>query len=130
MLLQSRTLVVAVGIFGILAAAGCATAGKAPASQHNVVTSEELVRAGDVTLYEALSKLRPAFLRSRGIIPGATTPAAPIQVYIDGMRMGETDHLRQILAKNVAEVRFLEPQQAIAQFGGNNTGGALVIVMK
>jgi len=117
-------------VAAVLLATGCATAGKAPASQHNVVTSEELVRAGDVTLYEALSKLRPAFLRSRGIIPGATTPAAPIQVYIDGMRMGETDHLRQIVAKNVQEVRFLEPQQAIARFGGNNSGGALVIILK
>jgi hypothetical protein len=110
-------------------AAACAT-GKAPASQHNVVTSEELARAGDVTLYEALGQLRPAFLRSRGNLPGATTPAAPIQVYIDGMRMGEIDHLRQIVAKSVLEVRFLEPQQAIARFGGNNSGGALIVILK
>ena len=123
-----RTLLAAAA--AIIVASACATAGKAPASQHNVVTAEDLLRAGDVNLYEALGQLRPNFLRSRGAIIGATTPPAPIQVYIDGMRMGETDHLRQILAKNVAEVRFLEPQQAIARFGGNNTGGALVIVMK
>jgi hypothetical protein len=114
----------------IVLATGCAAQGKAPASQHNVVAAAELARAGDVNLYEALSQLRPAFLRSRGIIPGATSPAAPIQVYIDGMRMGEPDYLRQIVAKNVQEVRFLEPQQAIARFGGNNTGGALVIILK
>ena len=117
-------------VVSLIVMSACATAGKAPASQHNVVTAEELQRAGDVNLYEALGQLRPAFLRSRGIIPGATTPAAPIQVYIDGMRMGEPDHLRQIFAKTVAEVRFLEPQQAIARFGGNNTGGALVIILK
>jgi hypothetical protein len=51
-------------------------------------------------------------------------------VYIDGMRMGEPDYLRQIVAKNVLEVRFLEPQQAIARFGGNNTGGALLIKLR
>ena len=129
MLSQSRTLV-AVGIFGILGAAGCATPGKAPASQHNVVTAEELVRAGDVNLYEALTQLRPAFLRPRGSLPGATTPAAPIQVYIGGMSMGGVEHLRQIVAKAVVEVRFLEPQQAIARFGGNNTGGALLVILK
>ena len=122
-----RTVLAAVSLIVLSA---CATAGRAPASQHNVVTAEELVRAGDVNLYEALGQLRPNFLRSRGAIVGATSPAAPIQVYIDGMRMGETDHLRQIFAKSVAEVRFLEPAQAIARFGGNNTGGALVIVMK
>ena len=114
----------------IVVAGACATPGKAPASQHNVVGAEELLRAGDVNLYEALSQLRPAFLRSRGIIPGATSPAAPIQVYIDGMRMGEPDYLRQIVAKNVLEVRFLEPQQAIARFGGNNTGGALIVTLR
>ena len=117
-------------VVSLIAVSACATSGKAPSSQHNVVTAEDLQRAGDVNLYEALGQLRPTFLRSRGAIIGATTPPAPIQVYIEGMRMGETDHLRQILAKNVAEVRFLEPQQAIARFGGNNTGGALVIVMK
>ncbi len=124
---QIRTLL---AVSAIIVASACASAAKTPARQHNVVTAEELLRAGDVNLYEALGQLRPAFLRSRGIITGATSPAAPIQVYIDGMRMGEPDHLRQIFAKNVAEVRFLEPQQAIARFGGNNTGGALVIVMK
>lgn len=98
--------------------------------QRNVLTAEELTRAGDVSLYDALRQLRPTFLRSRGIIPGATTPPPAIQVYIGGMRMGETDHLRQIGARSVQEVRFLEPQQANAQFGGNNSGGAIVVVMK
>jgi hypothetical protein len=119
----------AIGIAAVLMT-GCATTGKAPASQHNVITADELTRAGDVTLYEALRTLRPAFLRSRGNIPGATTPAAPIQVYVDGIRVGEMDQLQQIVAKTVQEVRFLEPQQAISRFGGNNTGGALVIIMK
>ena len=128
MRLRSRTVLASIAVLAF--AAACATPGKAPASQHNVVTSEELARAGDVTLYEALGQLRPAFLRSRASLPGATSPATPIQVYIDGMRMGETDHLRQIVAKNVLEVRFLEPQQAIARFGGNNSGGALVVILK
>jgi hypothetical protein len=111
-------------------ATGCASQGRAPASQHNVVSAQELSRAGDVSLYDALTQLRPAFLRSRGNLPGATTPAAPIQVYIGGMSMGGVEHLRQIVANAVVEVRFLEPQQAIARFGGNNTGGAILVVLK
>ena len=134
MRMQLRTMV-AVGVFGVFGAAGCAapgsgTSGNAPATQRNVVTADELSRAGDVSLHEALTQLRPTFLRSRGMIPGATTPPPPIVVYIGGMRMGETDHLRQIVARSVLEVRFLEPQQANARFGGNNSGGAIVIIMK
>jgi hypothetical protein len=116
--------------FASALAVGCASPGRAPANQHNVVGMEELARAGDVSLYDALSQLRPTFLRSRGNLPGATTPPAPIQVYIGGMSMGGLDHLRQIVAKSVQEVRFLEPQQANARFGGNNNGGALVIVLR
>ena len=122
--------IIGLTLAALTGSAGCASSGRAPASNHNVVTSQELDRAGDVTLYEALNQLRPAFLRSRGSLPGATTPAAPIQVYIGGMRMGEIDHLRQIVANSVLEVRFLEPQQAISRFGGNNTGGALVVILK
>jgi hypothetical protein len=125
---QIRT-IVAASIVAV-AAVGCASQGRAPATQHNVISAAELTRAGDVNLYEALSQLRPAFLRSRNNLPGVTTPAAPVQVYIQGMRMGEIEHLRQIVAKSVAEVRFLEPQQAISRFGGNNTGGAILVVMK
>ena len=126
---QLRT-IVAIGIVGMFGAAGCASSGNAPTMQRNVLTAEELTRAGDVSLYDALRQLRPTFLRSRGIIVGATTPPPAIQVYIGGMRMGETDHLRQIGARSVQEVRFLEPQQANAQFGGNNSGGAIVVVLK
>ena len=129
MSLKTRAIIGAT-VIALLGATGCASPGRAPASNHNVVTAQELSRAGDVTLYEALAQLRPAFLRSRGSLPGATTPAAPVQVYIGGMRMGEIDHLRQIVANSVLEVRFLEPQQAISRFGGNNTGGALVVILK
>ena len=127
--MKLRTMVT-IGIVGILGAAGCASTSNASATQRNVLTAEELSRVGDVSLYDALTQLRPTFLRSRGIIAGATTPPPEIQVYVGGMRMGETDHLKQIVARSVQEVRFLEPQQANARFGGNNSGGALVIVMK
>ena len=110
-------------------ASACASGGTtATASQRNVITNEELVRAGDVNLYDALVQLRPNFLRSHAGPTVSTTPA-PVQVYVGGMLMPGTDHLRQIMVKGVKEITFLEPQQAITRFGGNNTGGALVVVL-
>lgn len=106
--------------------AGCASAGSTAKSQRNVITTAELVQAGDVSVYEALDKLRPQFLRSRSAVG---TNAAPVRVYIGGLQMEGLDHLREIMARAVKEVRYLEPQQANARFGGNNSSGAIVVTM-
>jgi hypothetical protein len=111
---------------------GCASQGASGAgTNRNIVTSEELAVAGDVDLYQALERVRPTFLRSR--IGGGTTgvQAASVTVYLDGIQMLEgLPHIRSLAAKNIQEVRFLEPQQANARFGGSNNGGALVITSK
>jgi hypothetical protein len=112
-------------------AIGCAprpTTGSAPTGQHNLITAEELARAGDVSLYEALRQLRPGMLRSHGGM-GVVSGERPIQVYVGNEQMEGLDHLRNISARTVKEVIFLEPQQANARFGGNNAGGALVITL-
>jgi hypothetical protein len=112
-------------------ASGCASGGSTvQTSQRNVVTNEELVRAGDVSAYDALVQIRPSFLRSRSAPPGSSTPSQPVQVYVGGMLMPGLDHLRQIMARGVKEITFLEPQQANTRFGGNNTGGALIVELK
>jgi pectin methylesterase-like acyl-CoA thioesterase len=103
----------------------------ATGSSRNLVTASELATAGDVNLYEALTRIRPTILRSR--IGGGTTgvQASALTVYLDGLRMNEgIEHLRSIGAQTVQEVRLLEPQQANARFGGNNSGGALVVTTK
>lgn len=120
-------------VVGGLAVFSTACAGRAArtGSQHNVVSAQELAVTGNVNLYEALARVRPTFLRSR--IGGGTTgvQAAPVTVYYDGMKMIEgLEHLRSLSARSIQEVRFLEPQQANARFGGNNSGGALLVTSK
>jgi hypothetical protein len=139
----SRALVIGSSVIAV--AGGCASTGGSGGSggaaassttasattQRNLVTAQELAVAGDVDLYEALSKVRPTFLRSR--IGGGTSGvrAPELTVYFDGLRMDEgLEHLRSLAARNILEVRFLEPQQANARFGGNNSGGALVVTTK
>lgn len=120
-------------LFAALAtAAGCASQSAATSGgSRNLVTAAELATAGDVHLYDALARVRPTMLQPR--IGGGTTgvSAVPINVFFDGMQMMEgVQSLREIAAKNIAEVRFLEPQQASARFGGNQANGALVVTSK
>lgn len=121
-------------VLGLVAAVvlgGCATqSAGGTTARHNLVTTEQLARAGDVSLYDALRTVRPTFLRTRQPAH-ATMPEVPVKVFMGGLEMMEgLDHLRQIMARNVQEVEFLEPHQAITRFGGGTSGGALVIVMK
>ncbi len=114
----------------VLSGACAAQSAGGAATRHNLVTTEQLERAGDVNLYDALRSLRPNFLRTRAPAMGAS-PEVPIKVYVGGMQMIDgMDHLRQLMARAVQEVEFLEPQQANSRFGGSNAGGALVIVLK
>lgn len=109
---------------------GCAAQSTVTRSgQRNLLTADELARAGDVSLYDALRVLRPTFLQAR---PASTTGTqqAEIQVYIGPLQMEGVEHLREIRAKNVREVRYLEPREANARFGGNHGGGALLVTMQ
>lgn len=105
---------------------GCAAQNAAtPRAQRNLVTAEELARTGEVSLYEALERVRPHFLRPWSA--AAMQNPTVLTVFVGGMRMEGTSHLRDIMARSVREVRFLEPREANGRFGGNNSGGALLV---
>ena len=117
--------------FGIVATTGCASTGagaSAPRTQRNVMTVEELAQAGDVSLYDALERLRPQFLRGRAPL-GSTAEAVPVSVYIGDLKMEGVEHLREVMVRAVKQVQYLDAQQANARFGGNNASGALIVTM-
>jgi hypothetical protein len=98
--------------------------------QRNLLTADDLARAGDVSLFEAINMLRPTFLQVRPASMAGTQQAAPLQVYVGPLQMEGVEHLREIMAKNVQEVRYLEPREANARFGGNHGTGALLVTMQ
>lgn len=111
-----------------IACAPHATSGSSP-SRHNLLTTEELAPIGDLDLYDAIRRLRPNFLRSHGG-QGVQSGMTDVVLYVGNTRMPDIDQLHTILAKQVKEVAFLEPQQANARFGGNNAGGAIVVTLQ
>jgi hypothetical protein len=122
---------IVVAAYCLLLTACAAQSTAARGGQRNLLTSADLARAGDVSLFEAIRMLRPTYLEVRPASMAGTTQAAPIQVYVGSLQMMEgVEHLREIMAKNVQEVRFLEPREANARFGGNHGTGALLITMQ
>ena len=125
-----RPTVLVTAVLCCLVFTGCAAQSTAARTgQRNILTTEDLARAGDVSLYDAIRTLRPMFLQVRPASMAGTQQAAPIQVYVGALQMEGVGQLREIMAKNVKEVRYLEPREANARYGGNHGGGALVVTM-
>jgi hypothetical protein len=105
---------------------------QAPANGgHDLITAAELEAAGANTLYDAVVKLRPNFLKPRTTTAYGRPATSPLMLYVDGERMESIDDLRHLLPPGVQEVRFYEPQIANLRFARyNNAAGAIAVVMK
>jgi hypothetical protein len=111
-----------------LAAAGCASSGTTGSrgGDPDVLTAEDLQTVQDLSAYDAVRRLRPAWMRARG---AGTARATPI-VYVDGMRRGSLDELSSVRASEIQEIRYLSASEATTRFGTNNTGGAIVVTTR
>jgi hypothetical protein len=111
---------------------GCASGGAArPRSGAGVIlTREQLAGANSDNLYDAIVKLRPEWLTSRG--PTSVTDATPtaVDVYMNGSMLGKADYLREVGLLDVTEVRYWDAGQASARFGMGHPRGVIEITRK
>jgi len=119
--------------------AGCASsAGKseqsataAPRRDSNVITAEELAAIPQGDVYSAVQQLRPTFLQTRGITsPGVGSAPEVLNVYVNGVRAGDVNALRQMQVIDVKEVRRLSASEATQRFGTGHTMGAILVTRK
>jgi hypothetical protein len=97
----------------------------APSSNADVITAEELGTTSAPTLYDAVRHLRPAwFLRSQPTAVLGQNQAQLI-VYVDGIRYGGMESLRQVSTSAAAFVRYYSPGSAEARFGPGHLVGAI-----
>jgi hypothetical protein len=123
------------GIVALVAGSGAAcasrTGGATASPPRNLVSQEELVGTNARYVYQALERLRPGWLTSRGPagmgnVRDASESVA--NVYINGNRMGSVEFLREYSVTDVEEVRFYEPGEAGARFGMGNPRGVIEII--
>jgi hypothetical protein len=94
------------------------------------LTRTQLESANSNNLYDAIAKLRPEWLSSRG--PTSMTDATPtsVSVFMGGTMLGKADYLKQLTVIDVTEVRYWDPGQASARFGMGHPRGVLEILRK
>lgn len=130
----------------IVVAAGLSPFVAAPAEaqkrDRDRITREELESSAQKStdLYQAIRSLRSHMLSgSRGVRSlgieregenyRAAGRATPPVVYIDGNRAGDPEVLKSVLTTNVAEVRFLDPNKALMEYGTGHEGGAILVTL-
>ena len=119
--------------FALVILGGCMGRGVAPppAAAHYVISADELQRVTEISLYDAVRRLRPHFLRSRSGHAVGRPALTPLMLYIDGQKMESVDYLHRLSPREVLEVRFFEPQVANTRFARyDNAGGAIAVVLR
>ena len=106
--------------------------GSAPATTRrtDVITAEELadpsVSAGDAL--EAVRRLRPSFLVTRGVSSIRNTSAGSVHISIDGAPLLTVDNLARLRPAQIAEIRYLNSSDAAQRFGNSaGTGGVILV---
>ncbi|HXN76301.1 MAG TPA: hypothetical protein VN876_06680 [Gemmatimonadaceae bacterium] len=116
----------------------------------NVITSEEIASAHVNNAFDAVSILRPSFLRYRGVTSlerdtsctvdasGRSNCKPPIaalggdtgyaRVYLNHQFYGNITSLRGIDANSIREIHYYNVQQASNRFGLGNPSGVIEVV--
>ena len=130
--LRSRATMFVLAAFVALGGANaCATAGEGstPSSRRNEITRAELEETMVDHVMDAVSLLRPQWLRARPMrTPGNPEPV--VGVVVDGRVQGTLEDLAQIPISEVARIQFFNAADATIRFGTGYTGGAIVVTTR
>jgi hypothetical protein len=120
-----------VALFTIAPATGCVSApsqGALAPSSGSRLTRTQLASANSDNLFDAIAKLRPEWLSSRGPTSVADATPTSVSVFMNGNMLGKADYLKQVALLDVTEVRYWDSGQASARFGMGHPRGVIEII--
>lgn len=106
--------------------AACATTGtRESGSRFGEITAAEIEETTASDAYILIQELRPNWLRQRG--RASINRPSPRVVYLDNVRLGDLQSLRQISPTSIERIRFLDSRDATQRFGTGHVNGAILI---
>ena len=114
----------------VAACAGATQQATSDRGSRNQLTREQLAAANTANLYEAISKVRPEWLSSRG--PTSVTNSTPtsVDVFMNGSMLGKAEYMKEVGVLDVTAVRYWDAASASARFGMGHPRGVIEIVTK
>lgn len=126
----SSALVVTVALLTL----ACSSSGRSSESNARnrgaVITAEELATTAELDAFDAVRRLRPMWLRTRGPVSMSLQGRAGIRVYVNGSRRGQLDVLRSFRATDIESITYLSAPEATTRFGIDHSDGAIMVILK
>ncbi len=110
---------------GTACAAASATTRPVRSAGREVITAAEIVASRVQDVYQAVSQLRPEFLRRRSLSLAQPYRTPEVLVYLDELEFGTAESMRNIPLSRVRLIRYLSPTEASLRWGGNYPGGVI-----
>ncbi len=97
----------------------------------SVITESEIDSVHAFNAFDAVYRLRPRFLTSRGKVSlDPSVPPALPNVYVDEQFYGDVTTLRGIAASSIESIKFYDVGSAQYKFGHGNMAGVIGITTK
>lgn len=107
----------------------CASPGtRVGSGDADVITIEEMEAVEELNAYEAVQRLRPQWLTTRG--PMSFTAGEGVRLYVGGVLSGYAADLRSIRASTVGHMRYLSGREATARYGTDHGDGAILVELR
>lgn len=108
---------------------GCGPARNTSRVTPNLITREQLAGLEAISAYDAIQRLRPTWLQSRGPTSLSGGPTLP-RVHINQSRSGSIDELRTIPVTEVERMEFKSASDATTEYGTGYPGGVIEVATR
>jgi hypothetical protein len=111
-----------------IATLACASAARTGANASRVqLLAADIAATDALNAFDAVERLRPQWLRSRG--PTSIENATPTyaHVFMDGRNAGDLEFLKSLHTRDVVEMRFLTAGEAAVRYGMGHLGGVIEV---
>lgn len=114
----------------LILVSACASAGSKSSAEsrtsRDLITRVQIEESNAANAYDLIQRARPEVLRPRGQTSIRSGPELPV-VYVDGVRRGSPETLKQIRLTELDEIRFVSGTDATTRYGTGHGGGVIEI---
>lgn len=94
-------------------------------TRHDILTVEQLRSTGTQNAFDAVQALRASWLRPRG--PDSFRTPGQVMVYIDDVRLGGVDTLRNISVPQIIFIQYYDGNAASGRWGLDHGNGVIFV---
>lgn len=99
-----------------------------PRFEASLITREQILQGQFTNAYDAVKLLRGSWLNT--VRPESVRYPAAIQVYLDGVRLGDVSSLSTVQTLPIQFIRYYNAQDATSRWGMDHGAGAIYVSTK